>query len=216
MKDIVIVGAGGVGRETAWIIEQINMKIPTWNIIGFIDDNESIWKKELNGYKVLGGVDHLITLNKEIYVVVAIANYKIKKCIVEKLNNLFRFATLIHPDVYINKTISIGNGTIIYPGVIMTINISIGDHVIISPKCGVGHDSIIKDYVSLLWNVNISGFDVVEEGVLIGSGATVIQGKNVGQGAIVGAGAVIVKDIDIFTTNVGVPAKTISISEKRG
>lgn len=209
MKDIVIIGAGGVGRETAWIIEQINIKNPTWNIIGFIDDNESIWEKELNGYKVLGGVEHLITLNKEIYVVVAIANYKVKKCIVEKLNNLFSFATLIHPDVYINKTISIGNGVIIYPGVIMTTNISIGNHVIISPKCGIGHDSIIKDYVSFLWNVNISGFDVIDEGVLIGSGATVIQDKKVGRESIIGAGAVVVKDVECNRTVVGVPAKLI-------
>ena len=49
---------------------------------------------------------------------------------------------------------TVGEGTIIYEGAILTANIEIGNHVIISTKCGVGHDSIIKDYVSLLWNVN--------------------------------------------------------------
>ena len=44
-------------------------------------------------------------------------------------------------------------GTIIYEGAILTANIEIGNHVIISPKCGVGHDTVIKDFVSLLWNV---------------------------------------------------------------
>ena len=53
--------------------------------------------------------------------------------------------------VYIHNYMNIGEGTIIYEGVILTANIEVGKHVIISPKCGIGHDSIIKDYVSLLW-----------------------------------------------------------------
>ena len=110
-----------------------------------------------------------------------------------------------------------GEGTIIYEGVILTANIEIGNHVIISPKCGIGHDSIIKDYVSLLWNVNVSGNDLIEEGVMMGSGSTVIQGKKIGKGSIIGAGAVVVNDIESFSTAVGVPAKVIkSDKSKRG
>lgn len=209
MKDIVIIGAGGVGRETAWIIEKINMKKPTWNIIGFVDDNEEIWNSEINGYKVLGNLSWLNYLENEPYVIIAIANYKVKKSIVNKLEDRFQFATIVDPDVYLNRTIKIGKGSIVYPGVIITTNISIGKHVIISPKCGIGHDSVIKDYVSLLWNVNVSGFDVIEEGVLIGSGATIIQGKNVGMGAIVGAGAVVIRNIKTNVIVGGVPAKLI-------
>ena len=81
--------------------------------------------------------------------------------------------------------------------------------MIISPKCGIGHNSVIKDYVSLLWNVNVSGYDYIEEGVLMGSGSTVIQNKNIGQGAIIGAGAVVVKDIEPWKTVIGAPAKPI-------
>ena len=55
MKDIIIIGAGGVGKEVAFIIEQINIKTPKWNILGIIDDNESLWGTKINGYKVLGG-----------------------------------------------------------------------------------------------------------------------------------------------------------------
>ena len=164
MKDIVIIGAGGVGRETAWIIEQINMRKSTWNIIGFVDDNEEIWNSEINGYRVIGNLNCLNDLENRPYVIIAIANYEVKKSIVSKLEDKFEFATIVHPDVYLNRTIEIGNDSIVYPGVIMTTNISIGNHVIVSPKCGIGHDSVIKDYVSLLWNVNVSGFDVIEEG----------------------------------------------------
>ena len=212
MKDIIIIGAGGVGREVTFIIEEINKQTPTLNILGFIDDNKEIHGKVINGYSILGDLSYLDNYEKKEEkpkVIIAIANYNVKKNIVFKLNNKFNFATIIHPEVSLHNTVTIGNGSIIYKGVIMTTNITIGNHVIVSPKCGIGHNSIIKDYVSLLWNVNISGNDVIEEGVLIGSAATVIQGKNVAQGAIIGAGAVVVKDILSNTTNVGVPSSVI-------
>lgn len=52
--------------------------------------------------------------------------------------------------MYLNRTIEIEIGSIVYLGVIMTTNISIDNHVIVSYKCGIGHDSVIKDYVLLL------------------------------------------------------------------
>ena len=217
MKNIVIIGAGGVGREVSLIIQQINELEPTWNLLGFIDDNTDNWGKIINGYSVIGGIDSLEFLSNDTYIVIAIANYEVKKKIVNKVNNKFKFATTVHPKVWILDYMTVGQGTIIYEGAILTANIEIGNHVIISPKCGVGHDSIIKDYVSLLWNVNVSGNDLIEEGVMMGSGSTVIQGKKIGKGSIIGAGAVVVNDIESFSTAVGVPAKVIkSDKSKRG
>jgi sugar O-acyltransferase (sialic acid O-acetyltransferase NeuD family) len=215
MKNIVIVGAGGVGRETSLIIQQINELKSTWNLIGFIDDDVNSWGNVINGYPVIGGMDSLEKLSLDTYVVVAIANYKVKKRIVNKINNRFKFATIVHPKVYIHDYINIGEGTLIYEGAILTTNIKVGNHVIISPKCGIGHDSIIKDYVSLLWNVNISGNDIIEEGVMMGSASTVIQGKRIGKGSTVGAGAVVIDNIDSYSTVVGVPAKVIKVDYER-
>ena len=209
MKNIIIIGAGGVGREVSLIIEKINKLKATWNLIGFIDDNINSWNRIINGYQIIGGMDLLETLPLDTYVVIAIANYNVKKKIVNKINNKFKFATIIDPKVYIHDYMTIGERTIIYEGAIITANIQVGNHVIISPKCGIGHDSIIKDYVSLLWNVNVSGNDVIEEGVMMGSGSTIIQGKKIGKGSIIGAGAVVIDDIDSFTTAVGVPAKVV-------
>ena len=215
MKNIVIIGAGGVGREVSLIIEKINKLKATWNLIGFIDDNINSWNKVINGYPVIGGINCLETLPSDTYVVIAIANYNVKKKIVNKINNKFKFATIIDPRVWIHDYITIGEGTIIYEGVILTANIELGNHVIVSPKCGIGHDSIIKDYVSLLWNVNVSGNDVIEEGVMMGSGSTVIQGKRIEKGSTVGAGAVVIDDIDSYSTVVGVPAKVIKVDYGR-
>lgn len=213
MKNLVIIGAGGVGREVSLIVQQINEIEPTWNMIGFIDDNVDNWGKVINGYSIIGGVDSLDFLTQDHYVVIAIANYEAKKRIVNRLKGRFKFATIIHPKVWIHDFMTLGEGSIVYEGVILTANIEIGKHVIISPKCGIGHDSIVKDYVSLLWNVNISGNDLIEEGVMMGSGSTVIQGKTIGQGSTIGAGAVVINDISKYSTAVGVPAKVVKSEE---
>lgn len=195
MKDIVIIGAGGIGREVAWIIEEINEVNPTWNILGFVDENSEMWGKELNGYKVLGGLDILDKLESKPEVIVAIANCGVKKDIVAKLNNKFNFATIIYPNVKISKYIEIGQGTIIYQGVILTVNTSIGNHVVISGNCGIGHDTVIGDYSSVLWGSNFSGFNIVGEECFIGVGTKIIQGINIGSRRKIGAGTVVIENI---------------------
>ena len=210
MKDLVIIGTGGVGRETALIVEEINKVNKEWNLLGFIDDNKDLIGKRINGYRVIGNRIYLNCRDKEIYVVIAIANNFIKEELVKYLNNKnIKYATLIHPSVRLNNSIQIGEGNIIYQGVVMTVDIKIGNHVIISPKCGIGHDTIIEDYVTLLWNVNVSGGERIRQGATLGSGSTIIQGLEIGKNSYVGAGAVVIRDVEENKTAVGVPSRYI-------
>lgn len=211
MKDLIIIGVGGVGREAALIAEEINEQSQEWNILGFVDDNEDVQNKYINGYPVLGKSHYLQNYKEEVYVFCGISNYKVKKKIISKLkeNQNIKFANLIHPSVKLNKHIKIGEGCIIYQNVIMTVNIEIGDHVIISPKCGIGHDSKIHDYVTLLWNVNVSGNVDIKEGATMGSASTVIQGLTIGEGSFVGAGACVIRDVEDNKTAVGVPTRYV-------
>lgn len=210
MKDLVIIGTGGVGRETALIVEDINMVKEEWNLLGFIDDNKDLINKNINGYRVIGDRVYLNSSDKEIYVIIAIANNYVKEDLVNYLTNEnIKYATLIHPSVRTNNTIQIGEGSIIYPGVIMTVNIKVGNHVIVSPKCGIGHDTIIEDYVTLLWNVNVSGAERIRQGATLGSGSTIIQGLEIGKNSFIGAGSVVIRDIQANKIAVGVPSRYI-------
>ena len=54
MKDLIIFGASGFGREVAWAVERINKVSPTWKLLGFMDDADDNQGKAINGYPVLG------------------------------------------------------------------------------------------------------------------------------------------------------------------
>ena len=212
MKDIVIIGAGGFGREVAWLIEDINNAKPEWNILGFVDDTEFLQGKRINEYEVIGDIDWII--NQEINVVVAIGDPVGKKKVIERMKeSRNRYPVLIHPSVVYSKSVNFGEGTIICAGNIVTVNIEIGKHVIVNLDCTIGHDANIGDYSTILPSVNISGFVKIEECVSIGTGSAIIQGVNIGENTIVGAGAVVVKNLPANCTAVGSPAKPIKYNE---
>jgi acetyltransferase-like isoleucine patch superfamily enzyme len=54
----------------------------------------------------------------------------------------------------------------------------------------------------------------VEDFAFVGIGSTIIQCLTIGRGSIVGAGAVVLRDVQAFTTVVGVPARPIRESKE--
>ena len=69
MKDLIIVCAGGFGKEALGIAEQMNEKEPTWNIQGFIDDTIPIGTEIYHGYKILGGISDVVPSSNQSYVI---------------------------------------------------------------------------------------------------------------------------------------------------
>jgi acetyltransferase-like isoleucine patch superfamily enzyme len=55
---------------------------------------------------------------------------------------------------------------------------------------------------------------VIEDDVWIGFGVIVLDGVKIGKGAVLGAGSVVTRDIPDNTVAVGVPAKTIGLTNK--
>ena len=79
MKDLIVMGAGDLGKDVAWLIERINSVNPTWNLLGFTEVSE---EKEFMGYPILGN-DEVIQDYEDVYVVCALANLSIKEKIVD-------------------------------------------------------------------------------------------------------------------------------------
>ena len=215
MKDLIIFGASGFGREVAWLVERINKAEPAWNLLGFMDDSESVQGAEINGYKVLGKAEDADKY-PEAYFVCAVGASRVREKIVNRLKAVhpeIKFGTLVDPSVEISDLVKVGEGTIICAHSIITVNIEIGCHVIINLDCTVGHDAILNDFVTLYPSVNVSGITNIGRAVELGTGMQIIQGKTIGDYSIVGAGAVVVKDLPGKCTAVGSPAKPIKFFE---
>ncbi|WP_416826483.1 acetyltransferase [Ectobacillus polymachus] len=215
IKQIVILGANGFGREVAQLIKDINESNYEWELIGYFDDYPSSHGEIRNGFPVIGPISLLENDNyNDIYVVCAFGNPNMKKTTIEKaiqLNNTIKFATLIHPTAVIGDGTYIGAGSIICAGNVITTNIKINNHVIINISSTIGHDSIIEDYATILPGANISGNVILHEGVDIGTGAAIIPKVEIGGYTVVGAGTVVTKSLPEHCTAVGVPAKVIKV-----
>ncbi len=215
MKDLIIFGASGFGREVAWLVERINKISPTWNLQGFMDDDDSIQGSEINGYRVLGKLGD-IRRYQDTYFACAVGSSRIREKIINRMEEVdpdVKFATLIDPSVEASDLIAIGEGTIICAHTVLTVNVSIGKHVMVNLDCTIGHDAVLNDFATLYPSVNVSGMTNIGYGSELGTGMQIIQGKTVGEYSIVGAGAVVVKDIPAKCTAVGSPARPIKFFE---
>ena len=214
MKNIIVIGAGGMGKEALWLIERINEVEPTWNILGVLDDSLLFADTTVNNYSVLGGCND-VTKYKNAYFVCAIGSSIVRKRVVEKIQQInpsIKFATLIDPSVIISDHVQIGEGTIICAQSIITVNVKIGNHSLINLDCKISHDCILNQFATLYPSVNLSGNTIIGDCCEIGVGSVVIQSCRVGNEAIVGAGAVVIRDIPPHCTAVGCPAKPIKFS----
>ena len=208
MKDLVIIGAGGFGRETAALIHDIKEKETTWTFLGFIDD--AVSGKTIEGQPVIGSVNDLSQMDPKPNVVVAIANSNVRETIVTKLKkDGFIFPSIIHPTVTVGPEVTIGEGCIICQNVIFTTNVIVGPFCILNLNCTFGHDTVLEDYISMMSHTAIAGDVHIGKACYFGLHCTVINQKSITEGCTFGAGAVIVHDIKESGTYVGVPARKI-------
>lgn len=212
MKDLIIIGAGDMGRETAWIVEGINEAAPEWNILGFVDDAEEIQDTMVDGlYPVLGKVGDLAKYTGEVYVVCSVGKPNTRKAIMERVlqqENL-RPATLIHPTAIIGRGAKIGRGSIIAQRCLVAIGAELGEFVFLNTTVSVGHDVVIEDHCSVMFGSGLAGRVRVGTGTEIGTGVRVIPGIHICPNCLIGAGAVVVRDITEPGTYVGVPVKKV-------
>ncbi len=215
MQQIVIIGTGGFGIETAFLIEEINRAKPRqWDLLGFLDEDVDKHYRRIGRYPVLGNPAWCIE-NPHVSAVCAIGNTSVRKRIVDTLEWVgIQFPNLIHPGVICYPGNVFGIGNIVSPGNILNINVKVGNHVCFETASTIGHEVVIKDFVSLMPGIKVSGNVVLEEGCYLGVGCTIIQGKRIGKYATVGAGAVVIEDVPPYSTVVGVPAKVIKIQDQ--
>jgi sugar O-acyltransferase (sialic acid O-acetyltransferase NeuD family) len=211
MRDLLIVGCGGFGREVADIVDAINDAAPTWHLLGFVDDEPSPANRErieLRGSVILGSVATARSTNPEADFVVGIGNAPTRKKIADFLEAAgLNPAVLVHPSAVIGANVDVGNGTIVAAHVAVGSDITIGRHVHLDRASQVGHDSVVEDFATVHPAGVISGNCRVGARAELGTNCTLLPGVSVGSDAVVGAAACVTKDVPAQAVVRGVPAK---------
>ena len=165
MKEIVIVGAGDLGKEVVWLIEDINKHYPNYLILGFLDDDRSKTAGEFYGYKVLGTTELLDEKynNGQIGAVIAIKDGKARERIVNNHKGFNSWETIIHPNAVIAPSSKIGRGGIVFPNVTVSVDTVIGDFALLYIQAVVLNDTKIGDFVSVMANTTVADHKTIAD-----------------------------------------------------
>jgi sugar O-acyltransferase (sialic acid O-acetyltransferase NeuD family) len=211
-RRIIVIGAGGFGREVLELIEDINTVEGTtpWRVVGVLDDGspDTDLLAQL-GTSHLGPVDAIQQLDAEVAHVIAIGSGTTRAAIDARCVKWGRSAaTLVHPTAVVGRrSVEIGEGSILCAHSSVTTNVRLGRHVHLNPHASVGHDSVLGDCVTLTPQAAVAGEVDLGDHVFVGTGAVIGPGVSVGDDVLVGAGAVVVRDVAPRLTVVGVPAR---------
>ena len=211
MKDLIIIGAGGFGREVLqWIKDYNNQKEPTWNVLGFIDDDLGALMGIPCDKRVLERIaDH--SPRSEVYYTIALASPLIKKKIALDLKAKgANFANIYHPRAIISEFCEIGQGIILTANAKVSPNVKIGNFVTLLGS-GVGHDAELGDFSTISGYCSINGHVKVGEGAFIASNAVIAPGKKVGAWSYVGMGSMVITNVKEKTKVMGNPARRLKI-----
>ena len=214
MKDIVIYGAGGFGREIACLLRLINEKEDQWNLIGFLDDNEAIWGTKNEYGTVLGGSEWLNNYEKELACAIAVGSPYAVQAIVGKIHNpKVTFPNLYAPTVtFLDKdSLQIGQGNIFCSNCFISCNVKVGNFNLFNGYIPIGHDAVIGDYNVVMPSCNISGGVTLGECNFLGVQSVVLQYVKIGNNTRIGANSVIMRKTKDGYLYMGNPAKRTSL-----
>jgi sugar O-acyltransferase (sialic acid O-acetyltransferase NeuD family) len=207
MNRIIIVGAGGLGREVALYLRESHPGIPC----AFIDDNPRALEGHDPSMPLLGSVQGWKPSPDDLFVIAVGAPATRQKLAALLSTQGVRFLTLIHPRALVAPNATLGVGVVVGPFSYVAPEARIGDHVVLNVYASAGHDTTVGAYSVLSPYVTLLGHSVLEEGVFIGSQAVVTIGKRVGAGAKVGAGSIVYHDVPAGQLAMGNPARNLPL-----
>lgn len=208
---IVIIGAGGFGREALDVVAALNHGGEAIRVLGVVDSAPSALNLERlrnRNTTYLGTEEDWLAQGTEASFVVGVGNPQARSSIAKRWTDAGRRpVTLIHPAAGVGTKSTIGAGSVVCAGVQISTNVHLAEYVHINPNATVGHDSVLERFVSINPGAVVSGDVVIESGVLVGAGAVILQGLTIGRDSTIGAAACVVRDVAPTTVVKGVPAK---------
>lgn len=204
VRSVVVIGAGGHGRELGDIVRQISASDRTIDLLGIVDDGvPDRLALARGGFRFLGPSSAMEGRDLDVYI--GIGDPAIRRAVDERTKNTGN--PLQHPTAIVGSGVRLDPGAVLAQGVIVTTNVHIHRHAHINIGATISHDCIVGAYSTVCPGATLTGNVTLDEGVFIGAGATILPGVTVGAGSVIGAGATVVDDVGPLMTVKGTPAR---------
>lgn len=213
-KKIIILGVGGNCIDILDTINDINESLRElpYVVKGFLDDDETKWGKDIQGIKVLGGLEtaHKYPDNFFINGIVSPSYFYKKEDLIAKTHlSIEKFETIVHPSAHVSKLSQLGQGTVVFQHVTVNSGVKIGHHVMVLPNSVISHDCIIDDYATIASGVCVSGNVKIGRSCYIGSNSSIKENVVIHDNSLIGMGSVVLNDVPEKSIFAGLPAKFI-------
>ena len=210
MKNLIIIGAGGMGR-TIYSNALEGMGFGEKYVVkGFIDDNLNALKDYPNYPPVIDTIKDYIPQDNDVFVS-SIGGASRRTCMEEIISRGGEFMELIHKTARIYNNAKLGKGNFIGAYSVIGNDAEVGDYNMIQAYTVIGHDAKIGNWNRIDTHVTCVGGIVIEDEVNIHTSAVINHGVTVGSGAHVGALSFVIRKVKPGTIVCGNPAKRIEL-----
>lgn len=211
MLDIVIVGAGGCGREVyEMALETFSPE--DYRIKGFLSDVPT----DLDGFsdtKAEAGIIGSITgyeVQENDRFLLSIGEVEGREMV---LKNLLargaKFISLVHPKALIFRHAVLGEGVIVYPFVGVSDYARVGDFSLINAYSSIGHDAVLGEGAVICPFVAVGGGAKLGASCFVGPHATISPKLSIGDRCRISANSFVARNAPEDSFIIGVPAKNM-------
>lgn len=208
MKNLIIIGAGGMGRTFySNALESVGYG-ETFVVKGFIDDNTDVLNGFPNYPPLIGTISDYQPQEDDVFVS-SIGGESRRACMEEIISRGGEFIQLVHQTARIYTNVKLGKGNFIGAYSVIGNDAVVGDYNMIQSYTVIGHDAIIGNWNRIDTHVTCVGGIVIEDDVNIHTGAVISHNVRVESGAHVGACSFVFRNVKAGSTVFGNPAKRI-------
>lgn len=204
-RRIIIVGAGGLGRE---VLHWLQAAWPDYQsrIAGFLSNDPDVLAEKNCPLPILGSPNTFAASTGDGFVF-AIGIPGARRGVAERmLARGCRFLTLIHPTAIVAPTAVVGEGAVLCPYAIASDSVRVGRFALLNYHTSLGHDAVVGDFSVLSPYATLGGGAVLAEDGFMGLHASIAPGRRVGARSQVSANSAVMRDVPDDALAFGVPA----------
>ena len=209
MKHLIIVGAGGYGREMYGAACGAVGYGSEFDVRGFLDARA----EALDGFAgyppILGSPETYVPEADDVFVTALGDIASRKRCVRQIEGRGGTFVPVVHRTAILGPNVTVGAGAFIAPNVTLTADVKVGRHAAVFHNTSIGHDSVLDDFTHVYAQCSLGGAVRVREGAVVYPGSVVVPRRTVGAQAVVGAGSTVILNVKDGTTVFGSPAAVV-------